>query len=286
MPSIQYQQNLYSLREGDNLLGADPQADIRLLGLASGQSLGISVESIGAFAWSVGDGTAIRINGRPLDEEAVPLFQGDRLDVGDSTLVFLEDGREPTELTDVGLAPASSVPGSVASDPTGGVDPALLRRVTPPAAPEPETVAALRRLDNQQLHVLDRAGFRIGREKRCDLIIADPSVSRLHAEITFSRDRYLLRDLGRTGTLVNGERIEGPYTLKVGDVIQVADYEFAFLRRPADSPDVAKALAATPVRGAVPDAPTMMPAVKGRAASWILILLVVLAAGAAVVMLG
>lgn len=49
----------------------------------------------------------------------------------------------------------------------------------------------------------------------------DPSVSGEHAEITFVRDRWWVRDLGSTnGTLVNEERIDGPTPLHSGDVVQ------------------------------------------------------------------
>jgi pSer/pThr/pTyr-binding forkhead associated (FHA) protein len=49
----------------------------------------------------------------------------------------------------------------------------------------------------------------------------DPSVSGEHAEITFVRDRWWVRDLGSTnGTLVNEERIDGPTPLRSGDVVQ------------------------------------------------------------------
>jgi hypothetical protein len=49
----------------------------------------------------------------------------------------------------------------------------------------------------------------------------DPSVSGEHAEITFVRDRWWVRDLGSTnGTLVNEVRIDGPTPLRSGDIVQ------------------------------------------------------------------
>ncbi|NIR30078.1 MAG: FHA domain-containing protein, partial [Gammaproteobacteria bacterium] len=53
--------------------------------------------------------------------------------------------------------------------------------MTPPDS-ERRVVAVLRRLDNNQSYMIDRASFRIGREKRSDLIIPDRKISRLHAE--------------------------------------------------------------------------------------------------------
>ena len=61
----------------------------------------------------------------------------------------------------------------------------------------------------------------IGRRPTNLVPLDDPSVSGEHAEITFVRDRWWVRDLGSTnGTLVNGERTDGPMPLRSGDVVQ------------------------------------------------------------------
>jgi hypothetical protein len=61
----------------------------------------------------------------------------------------------------------------------------------------------------------------IGRHPTNLVPFDDPSVSGEHAEITFVRERWWVRDLGSTnGTLVNGERIDGPTPLRSGDVVQ------------------------------------------------------------------
>jgi hypothetical protein len=61
----------------------------------------------------------------------------------------------------------------------------------------------------------------IGRHPTNLVPFDDPSVSGEHAEITFMRERWWIRDLGSTnGTLVNGERIDGPTALRSGDVVQ------------------------------------------------------------------
>jgi pSer/pThr/pTyr-binding forkhead associated (FHA) protein len=61
----------------------------------------------------------------------------------------------------------------------------------------------------------------IGRLSHNSVPLDDPSVSGEHAEITFVRDRWWVRDLGSTnGTLVNEERIGGPTPLRSGDVVQ------------------------------------------------------------------
>ncbi|MBM7855744.1 hypothetical protein JOC37_002159 [Desulfohalotomaculum tongense] len=48
----------------------------------------------------------------------------------------------------------------------------------------------------------------IGRRDTCDIVLADPSVSRRHAQLDNQDSRYVLTDLNSTnGTFVNGEKI-------------------------------------------------------------------------------
>ncbi len=277
MPFIEYQQRLYRLREGDNVLGASGSASIQLPELHPDHQLTISVESVGSFAWTTAADGQVALNGRPLDREPVPLFHGDRLVLNGSTLVFIDDGGAAT--VQMEQPNGHAIPAAVAHNRPGmeatatEVEPDLLRRVTPPE-PERRVVAVLRRLDNNQSYIIDQGGFRIGREKRCDLIIPDRSVSRLHAEITFSRGQYLLRDLGRTSTRVNGRKISEPYKLQVGDTVQIGKYEFTFARRPVTAEEIVRAYEITPVRSAVPDAVTVgYPRPGGRRfLSWVVFL--------------
>jgi len=56
---------------------------------------------------------------------------------------------------------------------------------------------------------LDRARLVLGRDSRCDLRVAVPTVSLRHCEITVDGASVILRDLGSgTGTFHNGARIE------------------------------------------------------------------------------
>ncbi len=62
----------------------------------------------------------------------------------------------------------------------------------------------------------------IGRGHHVDLRLLDAQVSRRHARVRRKGADYLLEDLGsRNGTLVNGERIQGPQVLTFGDRIQL-----------------------------------------------------------------
>jgi urease gamma subunit len=64
--------------------------------------------------------------------------------------------------------------------------------------------------------------FDIGRSNECNLILDDPSVSRVHATIVNENDMLFLEDRGsRNGCIVNGSRITGRVQLFDGDRITI-----------------------------------------------------------------
>lgn len=69
--------------------------------------------------------------------------------------------------------------------------------------------------------------FLVGRREDLPLPLACRTVSSLHAEITESAGRLVIRDLGSTnGTYVNGRRIEAPVALNEDDLVQFANMAF------------------------------------------------------------
>jgi sigma-B regulation protein RsbU (phosphoserine phosphatase) len=63
--------------------------------------------------------------------------------------------------------------------------------------------------NEQKNIVLNRTPFNVGRKVDKDLVIADPRVSRDHAQIIMEEGDFFLVDLGsKHGTFVNGERIQ------------------------------------------------------------------------------
>jgi hypothetical protein len=61
----------------------------------------------------------------------------------------------------------------------------------------------------------------IGRHLDCDVVLADPQISRRHAQLHFRDGRWILQDLGSTnGTRVNGVRV-GRCELRPGDAVEV-----------------------------------------------------------------
>ena len=68
-----------------------------------------------------------------------------------------------------------------------------------------------------------------GRGEDCDVVIPDPAVSRLHAELRQEADGFVVSDRGSAnGTRVNGTLITGAQRLRPGDEIMIASHLFRF----------------------------------------------------------
>lgn len=64
----------------------------------------------------------------------------------------------------------------------------------------------------------------IGRNPTCDLVLTNPEVSRIHAQIVYSKEAYYFVDVGSTsGSLLNGENVpvNDKRLLHPGDLLQV-----------------------------------------------------------------
>jgi hypothetical protein len=69
----------------------------------------------------------------------------------------------------------------------------------------------------------------IGRHQDSIIVLADPNVSRHHAEISPSGDGFIVTDVGSTnGTRVNGTRIVGPHRLVDGDEVRFGNTAMTF----------------------------------------------------------
>jgi len=80
----------------------------------------------------------------------------------------------------------------------------------------------------------------VGRHHSSDVVIDDPSVSRRHAEITYSGDRYFVSDLGsKNGTFVNQDNIgNSQHSLVDGDEITFGPGEIALTFQNSNLADV------------------------------------------------
>ena len=74
--------------------------------------------------------------------------------------------------------------------------------------------------------------FTIGRSPDCDLPLADPTVSWVHAELRRVGDAWVLADLGsRNGTQVNGWRADSGFTVRGGDCVRFGRSAFRLTGR-------------------------------------------------------
>jgi serine phosphatase RsbU (regulator of sigma subunit)/pSer/pThr/pTyr-binding forkhead associated (FHA) protein len=74
-----------------------------------------------------------------------------------------------------------------------------------------------------------KATLVFGRNAECDVIIPDPAVSRMHAQITHSKGKYSIEDLkSRNCTLVNGQAITTRTLLHDQDRVQICNFLFTF----------------------------------------------------------
>ena len=81
-------------------------------------------------------------------------------------------------------------------------------------------------------HALEKRRVVIGRSKDCDIQVADPNVSRRHAEVRQEGAAHWVVDLDSTnGTEVNGRRLKRA-KLRPGDTITIGSTELVFRREP------------------------------------------------------
>jgi len=77
----------------------------------------------------------------------------------------------------------------------------------------------------------DGRPFEIGRDGTSDWTLPDPKlfISARHCEIRFDGQDYVLNDISRNGTFLNGalQRVKSPYRLQAGDQLAIGDYVIA-----------------------------------------------------------
>ncbi|MET8340359.1 DUF1707 and FHA domain-containing protein [Streptosporangium canum] len=72
-----------------------------------------------------------------------------------------------------------------------------------------------------------RTRYVVGRGSACDLVLADLTVSRVHAELRRDEDCWIVVDLGSlNGTRLNDWRLVGPAKVRPGDVLSFGDCMF------------------------------------------------------------
>ncbi|HLB36288.1 MAG TPA: FHA domain-containing protein [Gemmatimonadales bacterium] len=188
----------------------------------------------------------ILVNGVRLGPQPTPLLHGDKVQVGQHELRFVDERR------------------SGSTQYVAAVDPAMLAAMAKPSSGKAREATAgtggrVVSLTDGREYVISGASMVFGRDAGCDVVITDKNVSRRHAEIMATPKGYVLVDSSTNGTFVNGERIEGQRLLARADVIRIGNDEFRFYadRAPvAPGPGPGKA---APSPGAVPAAAPRSP---------------------------
>jgi pSer/pThr/pTyr-binding forkhead associated (FHA) protein len=217
----------FTIPVGEVTLGSDAGCAIALSGpgvlarhaLVQGQADGQVIIRKAAPA------AEVLINGVRLGAEPTPLLHGDKVEVGEHELTFVDERRSgSTQYVQVlapqpGDGPAKTGTKAAAIGTSGG-------RVVS--------------LTDGREYVIAAASLVFGREAGCDVVVTGKDVSRRHAEIVHTPKGYLVVDSSTNGTFVNEEQVQGQRILARADVIRIGEEQFRFYA------DVAPATAAPP----------------------------------------
>src|SRR3989442_232356 len=232
MALLELGQRQFPIPVGEVVLGSDAGCAISLTGagvlprhaLLSGQADGQVVIRKAAPA------AEVMINGVRLGSEPTPLLHGDKVEVGDHELTFVDERRSGSTRY------VQALPQGVAQAKGGG------------AAAKPgvtgNTGGRIVSLTDGREYVIAGPSLVFGREAGCDVVVAGKDVSRRHAEIVQTPRGYLLVDSSTNGTFVNETRVEGQRVLQRADVIRIGDEQFRFYADVAPAPPAPPAPAA------------------------------------------
>ena len=209
MPYIQLDGQQYPLIAGENVVGGNEGARIRLTGSGSAGALAtFDVGADGSTLVRRMDGS-VTVNGVLLGAEPAPLLHGDKVDIAGRELFFGDDRRAGnTQFVQPVRLPESVAHG--AGKPTAATGGRVISLV-----------------DGRE-YVIPAAGVVFGRDPSCDIVVGSTEVSRRHASLSPSPEGYLLRDTSTNGVLVNGEPASSPSLLGKGDVLTIGDEQFRF----------------------------------------------------------
>lgn len=95
-------------------------------------------------------------------------------------------------------------------------------------------------IDGTTLFRIERKVINIGRRSDNHLVVDDPRVSRIHAQVRFTEDRFVIFDLNSTGGVyINGKRVQKSI-LRPGDVISLAGVPLVYGQEVIEDSDTQK----------------------------------------------
>ena len=230
--------NTFTIPVGEVVLGSDAACAISLSGagvlprhaVLQGQPDG---QVIIRKATPAAD---VLINGVRLGAEPTPLLHGDKVEVGDHELTFVDERRSGSTQYVQALSLPQGAPGAA---PRPGGKPAAIGT----------SGGRVVSLTDGREYVITGASLVFGREAGCDVVVSGKDVSRRHAEIVHTPRGYLVVDSSTNGTFVNEEQVQGQRILARTDVIRMGEEQFRFYAEAAPltaSAAPAPALAASP----------------------------------------
>src|SRR5438067_22841 len=187
--------NTFTIPVGEVVLGSDAACAISLSGagvlprhaVLQGQPDG---QVIIRKATPAAD---VLINGVRLGAEPTPLLHGDKVEVGDHELTFVDERRSGSTQYVQALSLPQGAPGAA---PRPGGKPAAIGT----------SGGRVVSLTDGREYVITGASLVFGREAGCDVVVSGKDVSRRHAEIVHTPQGYVVVDSSTNGTFVNEEQ--------------------------------------------------------------------------------
>jgi FHA domain len=253
MPVILINGQQFALQPGPNRLGGGTTADVNI-GDEAGVVAIVDLASDGrATIRKNSDQASIRVNGMALGGPT-PLIHGDKVEISGKELFFAEDtkGGSTQFVSSADVA-------------------AIAAKRSGPARATASTGGRLVSLVDGKEYAVPDEGVTIGRDASADIVVAQTSVSRRHAQVIASGSGYVVNDLSTNGIYVNGEKVNASQPLSRADVIRVGTEEFRFYADVAPiAPKAAAAAAAAPPAAAppAPPAPARAPSSPPTPPQW------------------
>lgn len=198
MPYLELNGERHALSDGETVIGSGAKATLRLPNVdLAGRHFTIAPQpSGGARIESCSPHHVVVVNGRQLTTEPIVLREGDVVAAGSATFLYCDD-------------------------PSRAVQPRY-------QAGTPNAFLVNER--ERRAYSLGRRSASIGRDTASHIHVAEPTISRFHADVRAEAGEYVLYSLGSAGTQVNGERVAVPRVLAEGDRIEFGDTSLVFTR--------------------------------------------------------